>query len=181
MANTSKILLLLAVLIAACDETPIQEISDQLSILNTYEQKMLGEWQYKTINVNGNPYDNATAQNTPKKYADPGFGERERLNRRWIYFAADGTYQLRWNRSNFELGSEGDPNWQPSFGYWQITDTGDTLIQNKGLPYETRYKLFIGDNNMSRSTSRYMSESFDGAWLVGDHVNFNENFVRKTD
>ena len=117
--------------------------------------------------------------------------ERSDIDRRRMYFSADKNYQTRWiDRGTYSLGTEGDPNWQPGFGYWQYDEGLELLICNKGLPYEFRYKVTIQSNGLEliRECDRFMSSSYnnpnnssDPSWSRSETVKYVETFVKIQD
>ena len=155
--------------------------------INEFEKKLIGDWRYEYIEVNGIRMEfadeNLNASNS--KSAIYG-GERSVLSRRWINYSVERNYQLRWNRSTYQLGTDGDPNWQPNFGAWELNETGDKLIHNKGQAYSVTYTLSFSNNRgyeqLIRISERYMSLnslSPQNAWKAGDVVTFMEVFRRK--
>lgn len=146
------------------------------------QNPLIGIWQYREIIVNDYGYYLASNTLEPGQYKDNLGGERAELARRYIQYFADGTYQLQWaDRGDYSLGTEGDPNWQPSYGYYQLNEAGDSLYHNKGLPYECHYSIKWENEQMYRSSRRYMSTNSTeysplDRWRRGNIVEFVEHF-----
>lgn len=157
------------------------------SLITSEEQKMAGDWRYHAIYVKNisDPFTLADRFLTPAwdpdndkgKAKTAAGGERAILSRRGIFYSQEHTYQLRWNRSEYQLGTYGDPNWQPDFGTWQMK--GDSLIHNSSMHYRIAYKISFSGNTMTRTSTRYMSDTYTSSlWKKGDIVEFKEVFVR---
>ncbi len=174
-SSRNSLLAILMLVLFACEKK-------DTGLVNNDRNPLIGVWQYTSISVDG--YDFLFASNNlePGEYKDALGGERAELARRHIKYFEDGTYQLQWaDRGDYSLGTEGDPNWQPSFGYYQLNEAGDSLIHNKGLPYETFYLLSIDGKQMLRTSQRYMSENSTeygsrDLWRRGNIVEFTEVF-----
>ena len=141
----------------------------------------MGLWNYLSVRVKDSDTDFINAS----IFMEPNFDSPKRtdLDNRQVYFSAEKTYQLRWkDRGYYELGTSGDPNWQPSFGYWQFNKNEDSLIFNKGQFYETRYALTMANGFMNRRSNRYMSSNFPGSgtplWSAGDTILYKEYFIK---
>jgi len=153
------------------------------SLISPEEIQLSGEWQYESITVGGNSFSLADRFLTPApqdKKTQAG-GERAILSRRRVNYSQEHTYQLRWNRSEYQLGTYGDSNWQPDFGTWMIIKTanGDSLIHNDQLHYRTAYSIEFLGKKMIRTSRRYMSGTFNtGLWQAGETLEFREVFVR---
>ena len=175
MARFFKIIILVIAFSCQPDPDPFPEIKNP-----DKESQLIGDWRYKHIIVEGKIYPFASSALTPSSAKAPPGGERAVLTRRSISFYSDHTYELKWNRSEYQLGTPETENYQPSFGNWQLNNVGDSLLQSKGLPYETSYALVFGDGTMRRTSHRYISENFpnEGDWTKGDTVIFTEVFTR---
>lgn len=99
----------------------------------------------------------------------------------------DGTYELKWvDRGDYQLCTDGDPNWQPSFGYFRSASNLDSIIHNSGLPYQEAYKISLDGDTLVREHRRYMSiDAIEhnnlAYWSAGQYLNYREVFVRVTD
>ena len=170
----------LALLLVSCAEDSIDLPEEPKKISNP----VLGTWQYVDVEVEGIHYPFANL------VMEPGFnksglgGERAELERRRIQYFADGTYELKWvDRGDYQLGTDGDPNWQPSYGNYRLSAEEDSLYHNKGLDYEVAYTLSRSGDTLMRRHRRYMSkDGFNGSgvqvWWVANRRNYTETFVR---
>jgi hypothetical protein len=172
----NNIYLLLLIVIIGCNKEaePAVNYTEDLSDV---EQKLIGEWVYEYIQINNDIFSYADNYSTPGKNKGDLGGERAVLTRRWIYYSAERTYQLRWNRSEYQLGTDGEPNWQPNFGTWTISE--NSLIHNDNFEYSTAYTLELKNEKLYRTSNRIMSASYDNKWAVGDTVTYKEVFARK--
>jgi|GEM_PF-7083937 len=151
-------------------------------------QGIVGLWEYESIRVEDSletPYANDKME--PGQYKGSLGGERAEINRRRIRYYADGTYQLLWlDRGAYELGTEGEPNWQPSFGFYLGNSSGDSLYHNRNLYYQCSYSIRLENNQLIRESKRYMSTNsstynsapYHGLWRRGNEVKFVEVFRR---
>lgn len=168
---------LITLVISACEK----KVEPTPTISKT---SLEGHWRYDNISAVGYSFIFASTNLEPGQFKDALGGERAELARRRIQYFDDGTYQLQWaDRGDYSLGTEGDPNWQPSYGYYQINEAGDSLFHNKGLPYETLYIISFEGNQMIRTSQRYMSvnsKEYSSVylWQRGDVVMFKEHFER---
>ena len=166
---------LLICFLSACEK-------DEEIVPSTNPSPLIGLWQYSVIDVDGYSFSLASNTLEPGENKDALGGERAELARRYIKYFEDGTYQLQWaDRGDYNLGTVGDLNWQPSFGYYQLNENGDSLLHNKGLPYETLYILSFDGSQMIRTSQRYMSENSSqysnfNRWRRGNIVEFTEVF-----
>lgn len=182
MANYSKLLVLLC-LLSAC------ELDQNKSISEPKPMGIVGTWQYHELFV-------ADVMRTPfaNNRMEPGIwkgdlgGERAEINRRQIRYYEDGSYQITWqDRGAYELGTEGTPNWQPSFGIFRLTADGDSLYHNVIQPNEYHYAIELRGDTLIRTSLRYMStyssqysgSSFNDIWEIGDYVKYQEIFIRQ--
>lgn len=171
----------LAILIISCSSELVPNPNDTGS-LSEPESMLVGTWQYETISVSDEKYDYAD------EFNEPGFlrstlGSRADITRRRIRFSREKTYQVIWlDRGNYQLGTEGDPNWQPNFGYWDYNEETDSLYHNPGLYYQVAYKITNNGLHLTRITQRHMSSNqssaFNRFWNKGDTVVFTEQFVK---
>ncbi len=154
-----------------------ESLPDPLSQLSEKEIELCKTWTYKQIMAKGNFYFFADANMELAVDINDVGGNRAQLFRRNIYYSPSGTYQLRWiERGDYELGTVGDPNWQPNFGYWELS--GDTLYHNKGAYYQQKYYIEITDSTFRRRSTRYMSESyFLAEWEMKEWVDQTEFFI----
>ncbi len=180
MENCIKTLLLICLFLVSCSQEP-DELPNWEESLTENELLLVGTWDYESINVAGEYKPFASPE--MEVYGNRGAvgGNRADLFRRKIQYAMDGTYQLQWvERGDYVLGTEGDPNWQPSFGSWQLID--NTLIHNPGQYYEARYDVSLSQTNFTRSAYRFMSAPGENnRWLIGDTIMYVENFRKAED
>ncbi|MEQ8239854.1 MAG: hypothetical protein RIA69_11615 [Cyclobacteriaceae bacterium] len=163
--------------LTACVEEPEQlpNVNDNLS---EEEAALVGTWQYVSIDANGVQFRIATAQMELSQDKNAAGGNRAEIEKRRVYYAPDGTYQLRWlERGDYTLGTLDHPNWQPNFGFWQLSN--DTLYHNRGATHAQSYLITLSRDKLSRSSHRYMSEALTGAnWNAGDIVLQEEQFIK---
>ena len=181
MGNCIKILFTLVALnLWACNQEPtdLPRIQDHLTL---EENLLVGTWVYTDVVVDDQfkPFASPVMEFNGNRGGVGG--NRADLFRRKINYSADGTYQLQWvERGDYDLGTEGDPNWQPNFGSWTIRN--DSLIHNQGQFYETKYRFNVSEIVFTRTSDRYMSEpDHNDGWSAGDTVIFIENFERVLD
>ena len=146
------------------------------------EKELIGLWNYRFIRVKdfASEFYKASMSMEPNTESS----KRADLDNRLVYFSKDKTYQLRWkDRGFYELGTKGDPNWQPSFGYWELNSSEDSLIFNRGQYYEKRFKIVTLDNSqLTRESDRFMSSTFSHpnfpSWSRGDWIKYKEYFIK---
>ena len=167
--------LIIMVVITSCIDEASHEPYDN-EVLSDRERRITGNYRYGSITANGDGPTLMADFNMEPLYVKTSL--RQELPRREIQYNRSRNYQLQWtDRGEYQLGTDGDKNWQPNFGYWHITLDGDSLIHNAGQPYETRYRLYTTEDGFVRVHVRYMSE--DGpSWSAGDEVVFAEHFIR---
>lgn len=176
--------------LTSCIEEP-QNTPDPIDALTDMEEKLVGNWVYDHILIESisnpeffPPIHNHTTNRLEPRFSDlnGNGGEGARLFRRLVEYDKEKIYQLQWlNRGEYELGTEGDPNWQPNFGYWKINESneGVFLVHNNASPYETRYRIIgVDENKLVRQSVRYMSEA-GHIHEIGDSVLFTETFIRQ--
>lgn len=149
---------------------------------------IVGLWQYDHIIV-----EDILVTPLADNKMEPGTfkgnlgGERAEINRRRVRYYEDGTYQLLWlDRGAYELGTDGDPNWQPSYGMYRCNAGEDSLFHNLPLHYQQAYALSFEADTLIRTSYRYMSSysrnNNNGAatnlWREGDIVKYQEVFYR---
>lgn len=186
MANYSKFSLIVVGVIVAvsCDYNSVEPPINPESNLSDFEQSLLGTWQYLDIKTANATHTYADANSEPGSDLLRSFiGIRAELERRRVNYSRDRMYQLRWiDRGNYELGTEGDPNWQPNYGSWYHDPATDSVTHNIGLHYSIKYKITINGDLMERVSLRYMSSENDNRlnrnWQQGDSILFVENFIR---
>lgn len=176
MASSIKYLAL-ALIVVACGTNP-EPLPDFNAELTDQEKLLVGTWQYEQVVANGVQFRLATYEMELSQDKNNAGGNRSELKKRRIHYSSDGTYQLRWvERGDYALGTEGEPNWQPNFGYWQIVD--DSLYHNRGTTYKKSYAILIVSNTLERSTLRFMTQRNLGAnWDQGDTVPQTEYFIK---
>lgn len=176
--------LFISCLFAACIENSVEPPLAPENNLSEFEKSMTGTWQYLRIIAAGDEFVYADLNTEPGKVlTSSALGKRAELERRRINYSKDKTYQLRWvDRGNYELGTDGDPNWQPNYGFWYHDLATDSVYHNYGLHYQIGYKITINGNVMERRSIRYMSSDFtDGfgrIWEKGEKVEFVEQFYK---
>lgn len=173
MERYFKIIIILLLFACSEDPTELPVFNDGLAEV---EEQIVGTWQYEKVMVSSREYFFADSQMELGTNRNQLGGNRSDLVRRKIVYYSNGTYQLKWSeRGDYMLGTEGENNWQPSFGNWQIID--NTLIHNRGFFYETRYSLAFSGNQMTRTSDREMTQAHFGAlWLVNETVTQTEIF-----
>lgn len=182
MGNYSKLLVLLCFL-SAC------ELDQNSTSAKPKSEGIVGTWQYEELFV-------ADVMRTPfaNNLMEPGIwkgdlgGERAEINRRQIRYYEDGSYQITWlDRGAYAFGTEGTPNWQPSFGSYRLKADGDSLQHNALLTSAYDYALELRGDTLIRTSMRYMSSyssqysgsNYDGLWAEGDYVKYQEIFIRR--
>lgn len=177
----SKYLLVLLIFLGACAESdsPIEP---------SPAKGIVGLWQYEYLVVADSletPFANNRME--PGTYKGTLGGERAEINRRQVRYFKDGTYQLLWlDRGSYQLGTEDSPNWQPSYGLYQVSAGDDSLWHNAPFYYAYPYSIRIDGDTLIRTSQRYMSSNsrdFSGApfqslWNSGDRVEYKEVFIR---
>jgi len=181
MGSNIKILIFFLIVTLACEPAP-ELIPDYSENLSEEKKAILGTWRYEYVAVGSTKFE--FADNTMELSLGAGDvgGNRAFLFRRRIAYLPDGTYQLRWiERGDYQLGTEGDPNWQPSFGYWEIID--GKLVHNPKTFYETVYEYSVSESALRKTFERYMSLEYInlGAWNAGDTVRQSEVFIKVED
>ena len=170
----------IALLILGCNS--IDQIKPESS-LSEIEQSMVGNWRYLEIEANGSIYYFADYYLEPGTQIVTTIGQRTALTRKYINYSDVKTYQLRWvDRGNYQLGTDGEANWQPNYGSWTYDEESDSLVHNKGLYYNVKYKVSVNGNRMTRTSLRVMTSDYDEflgrTWNNGDTVLFREKFIR---
>lgn len=169
------ILLFLLFSLSFCIDNAEQVVHEN-EVLSPFEKTLVGTYRYGSITVNGDGPTYMAEFNMEPLFILTSL--RQQLERRHIQYDINRNYQLQWtDRGEYQLGMEGADNWQPNFGYWHISQRGDSLIHNAGQPYETKYRLYTVNDGFVRVHSRYMSES-GPSWAAGDEVEFAEHFIR---
>ena len=168
-------------LLSGCNEFPT--VPDPLEGFSETEQMLLGTWSYRSVIVKEEEFVWATSEMEPGNVKATLGGERAELFRRKVNYSTEKTYQLQWiDRGNYELGTSGEPNWQPKFGSWYLNAAQDSLIHNGGTTSETAYAINFSLGTFSRTSVRYMSTDlyFNGSylWREGEWVEFTEVFQR---
>ena len=175
MVNLTKALCL-TILLYSCVEDP--EELPEVNEFRTAEEELLTQtWQYEEIEAADSRYNLASSKMELGSDRNALGGNRADISKRRIVYYSNGTYQLKWiERGDYSLGTEGDPNWQPNFGTWELTE--NTLTHNKGFYYETAYTIALSESNLLRTSTRFMSEQLIGArWESGEYVQQTEIFT----
>lgn len=177
MESVIKAGIIAIIFLTACVVEP-DPLPDLNMNLTPEEVAFVGTWQYTSIDANGVQFRVATSQMELSHDKNDIGGNRAELEKRRVYYSSDGTYQLRWlERGDYSLGTLDHPNWQPDFGYWQLSN--DTLYHNRGTTYAQSYLLVLSDDQLRRSSRRYMSEALIGTnWNAGDVVDQVEHFIK---
>lgn len=120
------------------------------------------EWQFRYLIVESDTFEHIYPMIEPN-------GDPERDTGIGLYgidYTLDRSYQLILDPT---LGSVGplqlgfEENYQPHFGFWEISDDGTTLTHNQLMPYETQYELIE------------LSEEMMVRRKIGGHVNYNDS------
>ena len=140
---------------------------------------LVGGWSYEMVTIEGMEFTQLDSdfEIVTRSEFSPEFVD---LNRRHITFNQDHTYFLEWEEdSRFVLGS--GPNWQPDFGFWQLTANEDSLIHSPAQRYEVGYKIVeLTSEVLVRQSSRIMATTSDAQlWVPGDTVLFIEHLKRR--
>lgn len=180
MAAYKYLIFALALLLVSC--APESESLPERAAIKT--NPLVGVWQYSHVEVQGFSFPFADFVMEPGYNKSGLGGERSVLDRRRIEYYPDGTYELKWvDRGDYRLGTEGDPNWQPSYGYYLVPENADSLYHNIGLTYEVGYTMLIEGDTLTRQHRRYMSaDGFDNKgnqlWWKRNLRNYREVFIR---
>ncbi len=177
MVNYSKFSVLILFFVFSCTEQP--ESLPELNVSKSAEEQLLiGTWVYESVEAKGIEYLFANSRMELGNNRNALGGNRADLFRRQIVYFDNGTYQLKWaERGDYSLGTNGEDNWQPNFGSWELN--GDILTHNAGFYYETQYMISISESKFARTSDRQMLEANQGAfWAVGEIVMQKENFRR---
>lgn len=177
MENYSKVAMLLLIMLFACQDDP-ESLPDVNSSQSIQEQLLSTRWVYERVVARGTDYFFANGRMELGNNRNALGGNRADLVRRQIQYDENGTYQLKWaERGDYALGTEGEANWQPDFGSWELR--GDTLVHNSNFFYETKYVISLDDISFSRTSFRLMVEANQGAqWTRGEVVQQTEVFKR---
>lgn len=179
METYFKLLLILSSLaILACESPDPAEIPAVNSDLSSIELSLVNIWKYDSIiGADTASYRVANGQLEVGINRNGLGGNRADLFRRRIRYFKNRTYQLQWTeRGEYSLGTDGDANWQPNFGFWHMN--GDTLIHNPEMFYETKYLIQIESDVLIRSSERIMSGCGPCSFQNGDTISFKEYFQR---
>lgn len=142
--------------------------------LTEMESLILNKWQYDSILVNGVIVPRvgwAFEPNIPRGGGwVPWF---------WFKYNIDKSYEFRSDVVfRYHLGYK--ENYQPEYGYWQLDETQDLLIHNKGLATETTYRIIqLNDTLFIREYDRLVYESSNTIlWPIGEMATYRE-FLEK--
>ena len=131
---------LFLIVLLSCESAP-ESIPEINGSLTETERMLTGTWRYDYLNIGGNKYLKADPLMEISLLAEEA-GNRADLFRRKIYYSPNKTYQLQWDeRGDYELGTYGDPNWQPNFGYWEIRN--EDAYQKRDGEYRPKSKFNI--------------------------------------
>ncbi len=136
--KTRAILIFFTMTFLACDEELIPPAFDTTT---SKEKLLLRDWSYDYILMGTDTILAMTNKGEPQTV-----GVRDAINLRYMRYEEDHSYQSRWEDfvdAPFEDQPEygvGD-NYQPNFGYWHLSENGETLIHNKLQTYEKRYEI----------------------------------------
>jgi len=158
--ETRAILIFFTMTFLACDEELIPPAFDTTT---PKEKLLLRDWSYDYILMGTDTILALTDKGEPQTT-----GVFEAVEQHYLRYEEDHSYHFRW-----EDGEEGGPptqreygvedNYQPNFGYWHLSENGETLIHNKLQTYEKRYEIVeLTDKSFRRK-------------LVGDRTSFLTN------
>ena len=171
----------LVLILIGCDR---EFVPPKGSSLSTMEEKLARVWVYQSIQIMDTVLIDADRVFDPlkEKFCNQNNVDCRtyEVSRRHIRYESDHSYELQWDiYGQYELGS--GLNWQPSFGSWNIDESGTKLIHNNSQLYETTYEIIeLSDDLFVRSSQRVMQETIDPSkWLPGDIVAFKEVFRPK--
>lgn len=142
-------LLLIAVIgIYGCDE------SWQAEAIEPPEPITISDWQYQFVVFGGDTMRFVA-------FGEPTLDEAEYQTEfplQFLRYKADYSYELL-SPVGRRLGR--DQNYQPNFGYWNVSQNGDTITHNKLMVYETKYYIIkLTEDSLIRRK-------------VGGHYNFD--------
>lgn len=168
--------------LVSCSDDPV--LPQELVREGTAREKLLmQEWQLETLIV-----EDIDTMKSIARFFEPLCGGRDPRSASMVY-TGDYAYQLRWDPTvdrPFSLGI--NENWQPNFGYWQLSENEDSLIHNFAQYYQTNYKIdVLTEDSFIRTSSRVIYFPFEECTLLdtlydtGEIVKFTEVFVRKVD
>jgi len=166
----------------SCEENTIPDtprgISEKKSLLtNTV-------WRYQLVFIDNEIFTYSQADQTMEPFCGAVRAIRDLVFKRRINYTDDNSYQLLWeNRGEYNLGTEGDENWQPRFGGYKFIEEENILIHNPNLPTETIYQIELSEDQLIRTSLRTMSKGSPNCcglypdYNAGDEVLFIEKFV----
>ena len=117
----------------ACEEGIEQPLYSNLS---ETEKLLVGDWSFDYI-LMGN--DTITSINQLGEPRTSG-GINHEVGWRYLRYTVDHAYELQWEKSiqpGWKLGT--GVNYQPNFGFWDLSYNEDTLIHNNHRDYTRKY------------------------------------------
>lgn len=132
--------------------------------------KILENWQFVSIEVNGKPLVRVKNGFEPSQWNLGGYW----IPWFWYEYNSDGSYEFRSDLASTPLGY--DENYQPKYGYWEWAEEKKLLIHNKGMPYEKSYHVItLNDTSFVREYDRIVKYSPDTTlWKVGEVLTYRE-------
>lgn len=168
-----SVALIFSIALLSCQEDPVFE-QDSNQSLSEKERLLCKNWQYLKITIYSTDYKSATEFLEPLEKEN---SFRDELKRRQINYGMDRRYQLQWrDRGRYQLGTDGDPNWQPNTGFWQLNETEDSLIHNQSMGYAAKYHFYVSEDTLIRKSFRHMSQA-GPTWFPDEEILFTETFV----
>ena len=161
---------LLLIFAIACED----ELEDQNNLSTTEKLIVQNNWQLDTLFVNNKRvfrvstgFELASGQVT----SWAGWF--------WYNYNTDLSYDFRSDGFRTSLGYE--ENFQPEYGYWDVDEQQNLLIHNRGLNYETHYRIIeLNDTLFIREYDRIIYESSDTvAWPIGSTAIYREHLKKR--
>ena len=173
--NHNLILLITIIVSTACsnkDVTPDQRVQPEgdLAILTSKT------WRY--LSIAGTDWSTTLADQNMEPLCEEGSLDKLVAKRR-IRYSIDGTYLISWEAlGEYDLGTEGDPNWQPRFGSYIFLEDEKKLIHNPNQDNQIEYNVDLSEDLFIRSSNRYMSKSSSCSdYQSGRLIYFEETFL----
>ena len=185
--GTRKLFLLILIIIAGCNE-------DDQPLEPTYIELLAGRWQLEEVRAAGETYVQMDGNYELLGLEQVDISNQTR--RRFFIYNENYSYVIEWQPDGqYQLGTEGTDNWQPSEGFFDIDGVGN-ITHNRGMEYEQTYTFVLEGNTLQRRSTRYMvncSPVWTGKfedrplgglcerWDAGDYVEIVEYFIKVDD
>ncbi len=172
-----QITLIFLLLLSSCEQEPAN--FSQKSPLSPKEEMLNGDWQYDALVIEGDTFNIPDWDFEPFK---PNY-DLYNVKFRWFKYFGNGTYEYRAETGPGNLSLGESLNFQPTFGYWELSINEDRLIHNKGFDYVTHYKIIeLTEEGFIREYQRIIQRidnlhSDKWGLGVGDTVVYREVFV----